>query len=95
MILWKDAAMADILRFLDACEAHGRAIPVELDYAGADASIGAGRGNFGSAADVGGEGPGLAGPREPGRNSVAYEARYLKHLFLRLHETSGSAEVAL
>ncbi len=77
MLLLKDSMYQDILGFLDACETHGKHVPVAIDYHIANAAIGAGQGNFG---------PGQGQSVDPARNSVAYEARYLKSQFLSLYE---------
>ncbi|KAI8854818.1 tetratricopeptide repeat protein 30B [Chytridium lagenaria] len=61
MILLKDTVFAEALAFFDACELHGRNIPVVIDPMGVEGI-------------------------DPAKNSVAYEARLLKSLFLRLYE---------
>ncbi|KAJ3409648.1 Tetratricopeptide repeat protein 30A [Chytridiales sp. JEL 0842] len=61
MILLKDSVFQEALAFFDACEMHGRNIPVVIDPLGVEAI-------------------------DPAKNSVAYEARLLKSLFLRLYQ---------
>ncbi|KAJ3209193.1 Tetratricopeptide repeat protein 30A [Dinochytrium kinnereticum] len=61
MILLKDSVFAEALAFFDACELHGRNIPVVIDPMGVEGI-------------------------DPAKNSVAYEARLMKSLFLRLYE---------
>ncbi|KAJ3038123.1 Tetratricopeptide repeat protein 30A [Rhizophlyctis rosea] len=83
MILLKDSVFQEILQFFDNCEMHGRGIPVHLDVG---PKIG---GGMSGASGAGGRsaGGGSAGAvRDAAKNSVAYEARLLKSLFLRLYQ---------
>jgi tetratricopeptide repeat protein 30 len=65
MIVLKDSVFNEALEFFDACELHGRGIPVVVDPIGAEAM-------------------------DPARNSVAFEARLMKSLFLRLYNNPNS-----
>ena len=84
----------DILTFFDNCEMHGRGIPVVIDplgigHSSGDASssaVGSG-GRRDSVTANNGDRPGHHhGPLDPAKNSVAYEARRLKSLYLQLYE---------
>ncbi|KAJ3291276.1 Tetratricopeptide repeat protein 30A [Blyttiomyces sp. JEL0837] len=61
MIMLKDAVFIEALAFFDACELHGRNIPIVIDPIGVESN-------------------------DPAKNSVSYEARLMKSLFLRLYE---------
>ncbi|KAI9203537.1 uncharacterized protein BJ171DRAFT_623875 [Polychytrium aggregatum] len=61
MIILKDSVFQEALAFFDACELHGRQIPVVIDPVGVE--------NI-----------------DPAKNSVSYEARLFKSLFLRLYQ---------
>ncbi|KAI8836789.1 hypothetical protein BJ741DRAFT_605193 [Chytriomyces cf. hyalinus JEL632] len=78
MIVLKDSVFAEILAFFDACELHGRTIPIVIDPLG----------GAGAANSAAGNSTGYGGGEviDSARNSVAFEARLLKSLFLRLYE---------
>ncbi|KAI9339947.1 hypothetical protein BDR26DRAFT_861866 [Obelidium mucronatum] len=78
MIILKDSVFAEILAFFDACELHGRKIPIVIDPLGGPGAQNSAAGN--STGYGGGE------TLDAAKNSVAYEARLLKSLFLRLYE---------
>lgn len=78
MILLKDSVFQEILQFFDNCEMNGRDIPVVIEGILPARSGGAGRGSSTAA-------PGNA-PTDAARNSVSYEARLFKSLFLRLYQ---------
>ncbi|KAI8900460.1 hypothetical protein BC833DRAFT_581763 [Globomyces pollinis-pini] len=75
MIILKDSVFTEILEFFDACELHGRNIPVVIDplSPNANQSPTGHRGVYDVMID-------------DTANNVSSEARYLKSLFLRLYE---------
>ncbi|KAJ3069482.1 Tetratricopeptide repeat protein 30A [Podochytrium sp. JEL0797] len=78
MIILKDSVFQEILAFLDSCELHGRKIAIVIDPLGGPGAMNSAAGN--STGYGGGE------MLDAAKNSVAYEARLLKSLFLRLYE---------
>jgi hypothetical protein len=78
MALFNDAVMTEILDFLDACQKHGRKVQARFDLWTAERSD-----ENASAWDN------FSSPKaknEVYQNTVAYEARRLKHAFLQLFD---------